>query len=297
MQRQALQPPPFPVDILGGLPPFRGGQVVAAQHIRIADDGGEGRFQLVGKVAHKVLLAAGGGLQLGHLGLHRVRHLVEVPGQQGHLVLPFAHRHPLAQLAPGNAAGGLAHPAQGAGQAGAGQSQKAAAGQGHRQQHPAVQPVAGGPVGIQVGQVHGGFHIHLLPVFLQAADHLIGPARLRVHQAGPPASGLQVPGLAAAFFVLQVVQPAHRRGAAAGIAAHLLAEALGQIGRQARLAHRVVGSAQGIVAAGGLLPAGGQALLKPGLQHGAPAQPEGDHHGNIGHGENFNGELHGSFSS
>ncbi len=173
-QGQVLQPLALGEDVVGGL---EGGVAVhpaAAEHVRVADDGGEGRFQLVDKAGGEILLPPGGVLQLLHVFLNGVRHMVEVGGQLAELV-PAGHRRPGGVVASGQLGGDPAQGADGPGEQVGEEKQHRAAHRRHDQQYPAVD--------LKVDQHLAG---------LAGADHVAGGAAVNTVQQLLVAAGGEV---------------------------------------------------------------------------------------------------------
>ena len=157
-QGQVLQPLALGEDIAGGLEAPVLVQGAGAEHVRVADDGGEGGLQLVDKAAGEVLLPPGRVLQLLDVFGNGAGHAVEAGGQLADLVVP-GHLGPGGVVPLGQLGG---HPAQGAdggGQpVGEGENQRRADPH-HQQGHPAVDLVVDLPVGEEGGDVPDGLHV------------------------------------------------------------------------------------------------------------------------------------------
>ena len=75
---EGLQPPSLVEDVSGALAHLFLCGRPGAEQVGIADDGGQGRLDLVGKAAGEILLPLGGGFQLLNLPLDAMGHYVEV---------------------------------------------------------------------------------------------------------------------------------------------------------------------------------------------------------------------------
>ena len=114
LQRHGLQPLAFGVDKVGGHKSVLRIHFVAAKHIRIADNGGHGGFELMGEAGHKVFLLLGIAFQIPHFLLNGAGHGIEAQRQIAYLIQRF-HLCPLLVLTGGNAVGGPIQCADGAG--------------------------------------------------------------------------------------------------------------------------------------------------------------------------------------
>ena len=99
-----FQPPPLGENKAGRLKLLLLRQLPAAQGVRIADDGGQGRFQLMGEGGGEILLLLGGLLQGGDVPLQLLGHAVELGGQDADFVIG-ADVDPDGVVAPGDLPG------------------------------------------------------------------------------------------------------------------------------------------------------------------------------------------------
>ena len=166
-----FQPPPLGEDEICRLKLLRLRQLPAAQGVRIADDGSQGRFQLVGKGGGEVLLLLGGFFQRLNVVFQLLGHAVELGGKDANLVLG-SHGGTDAVVAPGNLPGRAGEGADGCGQHGADGN---AGNQAEHHRRKIHQPEGGEvlpPQGIQVGYIPAAFQIECALVYGEAAgDH------------------------------------------------------------------------------------------------------------------------------
>ena len=155
---EIFQPLALGKNIVGRLETGRTVHLAAAEHIRIADDGGERGFQLVDEAGGKILLPAGSVLQLLDSLFNGVRHVVEVRRQLADLV-PAGHLRAGGVVPLGQLGRDLAQGADGHGEPVGEQEQHRAARRHDDQKNPAVDLEMNLPVRKEAGDIPHRLHI------------------------------------------------------------------------------------------------------------------------------------------